>query len=167
MNTSDGLNKVKGDLVVGLVYELRIDGELIDSCEQDDPLLYIQGHGHIVPGLEREVEGMAIGESKNVLVKAEDGYGEYEEDAFIEVPRSEFPEDVPLELDMELAVEDDEGNEISAFIEEITLDKITLNFNHPLAGDDLDFTVKVVSLRYATEEELEHDHVHLDDHDHS
>ena len=110
---------------------------------------------------------MAIGESKNVLVKAADGYGEYEEDAFIEVPRSEFPEDVPLELDMELAVEDDEGNEISAFIEEITLDKITLNFNHPLAGDDLDFTVKVVSLRYATEEELEHDHVHLDDHDHS
>ena len=167
MNTSDGLNKVKGDLVVGLVYELRIDGELIDSCEQDDPLLYIQGHGNIVPGLEREVEGMAIGESKNVLVKAADGYGEYEEDAFIEVPRSEFPEDVPLELDMELAVEDDEGNEISAFIEEITLDKITLNFNHPLAGDDLDFTVKVVSLRYATEEELEHDHVHLADHDHS
>lgn len=163
MKSSEGLNKVENDLVVSLVYELRIEGELIDSCDQDDPLQYIQGHEHIVPGLEREVEGMAIGESKVVLVKPVDGYGEYEEDAFIEVPRSEFPEDIPLELDMELEVEDDEGNEISAFIEEITLDKITLNFNHPLAGRDLEFTVRVVGLRHPTEEELEHDHVHLDE----
>lgn len=166
MNTLVNMNKVVKDLVVSMVYELKIDNEIIDSCTEDDPLQFIQGRGHIIPGLEREVEGMTIGESKHVLVKAEDGYGEFDPEQIVEVPKTEFPEDMALQPEMEVAFEDDDGTELSAFIEEVTLDSVTLNFNHPLAGNDLEFEVKITGLRQASAEELEHDHVHLEAHDH-
>jgi len=166
VSASEELSKVTKDLVVSMVYELKIEDEIIDSCEEDDPLQFIQGHGHIVPGLELAIEGMSIGESKHVSVKAEDGYGEFVADDIVELPRTEFPEDFPLELDMEVMVEDDDGLEVTAFVEEITLDMVTLNFNHPLAGRDLEFDVKITGLRHPTAEELEHDHIHMGDHDH-
>lgn len=166
MNTLVNMNKVVKDLVVSMVYELKIDNEIIDSCTEDDPLQFIQGRGHIIPGLEREIEGMTIGESKHVLVKAEDGYGEFDPEQIVEVPKTEFPEDMALQPEMEVAFEDDDGTELSAFIEEVTLDSVTLNFNHPLAGNDLEFEVKITGLRQASAEELEHDHVHLEAHDH-
>lgn len=160
------LTKVAKDLVVSMAYELKIEDEVIDTATKDDPLQFIQGHGHIIPGLERAIEGMAVGESKHVSVKAIDGYGEFSAEDIVELPRSEFPEDFPLEVDMEVTVENDEGEEMTAFIEEITLDTVTLNFNHPLAGRDLEFDVKIVALRQPSSEELEHDHIHLDEHDH-
>lgn len=166
MSDVEKMNKVAKDLVVSMVYELRIDNEIIDSCSEDDPLQFIQGRGHIIPGLEKEIEGMAIGESKHVLVKAEDGYGEFDAEQIVEVPKSEFPEDMALQPEMEVSFEDDDGTELSAFVEEVTLDSVTLNFNHPLAGNDLEFDVKITGLRQATAEELEHDHVHLEEHDH-
>lgn len=165
MNPSNDLRKVSKDLVVSMAYELKIEGELIDQATEDDPLQFIQGHGHIITGLESAIEGMNIGESKHVSVKPEDGYGVYSEEDIIEIPRSEFPEDFPLEVDMEVTVEDDEGIESSAFIEEITADSVTLDFNHPLAGRDLEFEVKIIALRLPTSEELSHDHVHLDEHE--
>ncbi len=166
MSTSEELRKVTKDLVVSMVYELKVEDEIIDSCEEDDPLEFIQGHGHIVPGLEKAIEGMEIGESKHVSLKAEDAYGEFVADDIVELARSEFPEDFPLEVDLEVLVEDDEGFEVTAFVEEITLDTVTLNFNHPLAGRDLEFEVKITGLRHPTAEELEHDHIHTSDHDH-
>lgn len=166
MNTPIDLTKVNKGLVVSMAYELRIEEELIDQAPEDDPLQFIHGHGHIIPGLETAIEGMVIGESKHVSVKAEDGYGEFSAEDIVELPRSEFPEDFPLEVDMEVTVEDDEGFESSAFVEEVTIDTVTLNFNHPLAGRDLEFDVKIISLRSPTSEELEHDHVHLDEHNH-
>jgi len=149
-----------------MAYELKIEDEIVDQAPEDDPLLFIQGHGHIIPGLETAIEGMAIGDSKHVSVKAEDGYGKYSEEDVVELPRSEFPEDFPLEVDMEVTVEDDEGLESSAFVEEITADTVTLDFNHPLAGRDLEFDVKIIALRLPTSEELDHDHVHMEDHNH-
>ncbi len=166
MNPSIDLLKVTKDLVVSMAYELKIEDEIVDQAPEDDPLLFIQGHGHIIPGLETAIEGMAIGDSKHVSVKAEDGYGKYSEEDVVELPRSEFPEDFPLEVDMEVTVEDDEGLESSAFVEEITADTVTLDFNHPLAGRDLEFDVKIIALRLPTSEELDHDHVHMEDHNH-
>lgn len=166
MNPSIDLRKVTKDLVVSMAYELKIEDEIVDQAPEDDPLLFIQGHGHIIPGLETAIEGMAIGDSKHVSVKAEDGYGKYSEEDVVELPRSEFPEDFPLEVDMEVTVEDDEGLESSAFVEEITADTVTLDFNHPLAGRDLGFDVKIIALRLPTSEELDHDHVHMEDHNH-
>lgn len=166
MNDNANMNKVKDNLVVSMVYELRVNNEKIDSCDENDPLQFIQGQGHIIPGLEREIDGMAIGESKHVLVKAVDGYGEFDPDQVVEMPKSDFPEDFTLEPDMEVTFEDEDGSEMSAFVEEVTLETVTFNFNHPLAGDDLEFDVKITGLREATAEELEHGHVHLDEHHH-
>ncbi len=162
MNAPQDLNRVNKDLVVSMEYELRVDGELVDSADADDPLEFIQGHEHIIPGLEKEIEGMAIGESKEVFVKAADAYGEYDPEGFVEIPKTEFPADFPFETGTEVMMENEEGEDLTAFIEEVTVDSVTLNFNHPLAGKDLTFNIKINGLRAATEEELQHDHVHCD-----
>ena len=166
MSETPVFDKVRKDLVVSMEYELKVEDEVIDFSEENDPLDFIQGHGHIIPGLEKAIEGMTVGESKDVFVKAEDAYGPYDPEEFTEVPKSEFPEEIPLEIGTEIGIEDENGEELSAFIEEVTLDTITLNFNHPLAGKDLNFKVKIVGIRQPTEEELEHDHIHGAHHEH-
>lgn len=163
LNTQSKLSKVAKDLVVSLDYTLTVDGEVVDSSEENGALDYIQGQGNIIPGLEKELEGMGIGETKKVLVKAKDAYGEYDPEALEEIPLDEFPEDIPLEVGVELAVEDGEGMPMSAVIEAVDKDFVTLNFNHPLAGKDLSFDVKIAGIRAATAEELEHGHVHGDE----
>jgi len=166
VSDNPNLSKVKNDLVVSMVYELRVNNEMIDSCDDTDPLQFIQGQGQIIPGLERALEGMAIGESKHLLVNAADGYGEFDPDQIVEMSKSEFPDDFTLQPDMEVTFEDEDGTELTAFVEEVTLETVKINFNHPLAGNDLEFDVRITGLREATEEELEHGHVHLDGHDH-
>ena len=163
MSAQSELNKVAKDVVVSLEYTLTVDGEVVDSSEENGALDYIQGQGNIIPGLEKELEGMKLGESKKVLVKAKDAYGEYDPEALEEIPVDEFPEDIPMEVGVELAVEDDEGMPMSAVIEAVDKDYVTLNFNHPLAGKDLSFDVKISGIRAATAEELEHGHVHGDE----
>jgi FKBP-type peptidyl-prolyl cis-trans isomerase SlyD len=156
-------SKVEKDLVVSMDYTLTVDGEVVDSSKEDGPIEFIQGRGNIIPGLEKEIDGMKLDESKKVNVPASEAYGEYDPEALEEVPLSDFPEDIPLEVGVELAVEDEDGEAMSAVIEAVGKDAITLNFNHPLAGKDLAFDVKIVGLRAATEEELEHGHIHGDE----
>src|SRR5215207_3811785 len=155
-----GTDTVQKDVVVSMEYTLQVDDEEIDSSKGQDPLQFLVGHGNIISGLEREMVGMKVGDSKDVVIPPADGYGEYDEEAFMSVPRAEFPKDMPLEEGVELTVKDDSGQARYARIETIDGDTITLNFNHPLAGDELHFNVKVVGLREPTEEELEHGHVH-------
>ncbi|OQY80464.1 MAG: peptidylprolyl isomerase, partial [Anaerolineae bacterium UTCFX3] len=88
--------KVTSGQVVSMQYTLRVDGKVVDSSEEGDPLEYLYGAANIIPGLEREMEGMAVGESRTVIVSPLDGYGEVDEEAFIEAPRSEFPDDMPI-----------------------------------------------------------------------
>jgi FKBP-type peptidyl-prolyl cis-trans isomerase SlyD len=153
-------DSVQNDVVVSMEYTLRVDNEVIDSSEGHDPLEFLAGHGNIISGLEREMIGMKIGESKDVVVKPADGYGEYDEQAFMDVPRGDFPKDMPVEEGLELTVRDDSGEAHYARIDNINSETVRLNFNHPLAGDELHFNVKVVGLREPTEEEMEHGHVH-------
>lgn len=153
-------DKVKDGLVVSMEYKLTVDGEVLDSSEEAGPLQFLAGYGNIIPGLENEMMGMKIGDSKNVTVQPADGYGEFEEDAFMEVPRTEFPADMELEEGMELHVTDDDGNHQAAYVAEFDDKNVTLDFNHPLAGAVLEFSVKVVALREPNEEELDHGHVH-------
>ncbi len=158
--------KVQDGQVVSMEYTLHVDGELVDSSEGQEPLEFLQGEGNIIPGLEDELYGMGIGESKEVVVAAEDGYGLLDPDAFIDVPKSQFPAEIPLEAGIELQVQDENGNPMMARIDRVDSENVKLDFNHPLAGKELHFKVKVVALRDATEEELEHGHVHGDDHHH-
>ncbi|MBT3389704.1 MAG: peptidylprolyl isomerase [Chloroflexi bacterium] len=157
---------VQDNLVVSMEYTLSVDGEIVASADSNDPIQFIQGMGNIIPGLEREINGMTIGESKNITLTPEDGYGEYDDEAFAEVPRDEIPDNVPLEIGTAIEMEDEEGNYLEAVIDEIADDYVVLDFNHPLAGQELHFAIKVIALRDATEEELEHQHVHFEGHEH-
>jgi len=159
-------DSVQKDVVVSMEYTLQVDGEEIDSSKGQDPLQFLVGYGNIISGLEREMTGMKVGDSKDVVIQPEDAYGEYDDEAFMEVPRDQFPQDMPVEEGLELSVRDDQGQSRYARIDIVEGDTVTLNFNHPLAGDELHFSVKVVNLREPTEEELEHGHVHDDGHHH-
>jgi FKBP-type peptidyl-prolyl cis-trans isomerase SlyD len=153
---------VQKDVVVSMEYTLRVDDEEIDSSKGQDPLQFLAGHGNIISGLEREMMGMRVGESKDVVIAPAEGYGEFNEEAYMDVPRGDFPKDMPVEEGLELTVRDDAGQARYARVDTIQGDTVTLNFNHPLAGDELHFNVKVVGLREPTAEELEHGHVHQD-----
>jgi FKBP-type peptidyl-prolyl cis-trans isomerase SlyD len=157
---------VQKDTVVSMEYTLHVDEEEIDSSKGHDPLQFLVGHGNIISGLEREMIGMKVGESKDVVVSPAEGYGEFDESAFMNVPRSAFPEDIPVEEGTELTVRDDTGQPRYARIDAVEGDTVTLNFNHPLAGDELHFKVKVVGVREPSSEELEHGHVHQNGHEH-
>lgn len=165
MNESVKPTKIENDVVVVMDYSLTVDGEVVDSSEENGPISFLQGHGNIIPGLERELAGMKIGDRKKVTVSPADGYGELDPESFVDVPRAEFPAEIPLELGTEIQVAMDDGSEDIAIISDIKPDKIQLDFNHPLAGKTLHFDVTITDLREATEEELEHGHAHDDDWD--
>ena len=160
MSENTKLSQVTDDLVVTMDYTLTVDGEIVDSSNGGGAIRFVQGHGEIIPGLERQLNGLALGENQTFTVSAKEGYGEYEEDRLIDIPREEFPESIPLELGVHLRMKDEEGNPLQARIHEITDDFVKLNFNHVLAGKELQFDVTIVELRPATPEELKHGHVH-------
>ncbi|MEA3439235.1 MAG: peptidylprolyl isomerase [Chloroflexota bacterium] len=151
---------VQNEVVVSMLHRLRVDGEIVDQSESGHPSQFIQGIGQVVPGLENALYGMRVGDRKRVIVSPEDGYGEKDQDAYAEIPIREFPEDVPVEPGIELILKDDEGDEQEAYIVEVVNDFVRLSLNHPLAGEELEFEVKIVELREATKEELHHGHVH-------
>lgn len=159
------MDTVANDLVVVMDYSLRVDGNVIDESSEDEPLQYLQGHQNIIPGLEREMLGMKVGESKEVEVSPEDGYGEHDPEAFVEVPKNQFPDHIPTDVGTELQVENEQGDPVYARIDKLENNVVTLNFNHPLAGKKLHFTVKVRGLREPNAEELAHGHVHQHGHD--
>jgi len=159
-------HSVEHGKVVSMEYTLWVDGEVMDSSEGGEPLEFLAGHGNIIDGLESKMLGMKIGEAQDVDVEAADGYGEYDEEAFMDVPRKDFPADMPVEPGIELNVSDEHGHPHYARIETASPETVRLNFNHPLAGKALKFNVKVVGLREPTSEELEHGHVHQHGHDH-
>jgi FKBP-type peptidyl-prolyl cis-trans isomerase SlyD len=158
--------KVDDGQVVSMDYILHVDGIVVDSSEAGKPLQFIQGMGHVIPGLEHELYDLKIGDNKTVVVSAKDGYGEVDAEAFMDVPRNAFPTDVPLNLGTELELRDKTGHTMLVRIDTIKDDNIRLNMNHPLAGKVLKFDVKITGLRPATDEEVSHGHVHDQEHNH-
>jgi FKBP-type peptidyl-prolyl cis-trans isomerase SlyD len=160
MTSEEKATQVADDLVVTIDYTLTVDGEVFDSSEEEGPLDYLHGHGNIIFGLEKELTGMQVGESKTVLLEPEEGYGEVDSEAFFDLPREEFPDDVPLEIGIELEITDNDGEMMFAKIVEVDEDNVRLDTNHPLAGKTLQFDVTVNGIREATAEEIEHGHAH-------
>lgn len=167
---SDGTGSrvVADDQVVSIAYSLRDDeGELIDSAPDEEPLEYIQGYGQIISGLEEELYGMALGDEKELIIAPADAYGEYDPEASQVAPLDAFPQEMQLEIGLPVEVyAEDDANPIEGFIADIYDDSVLLDFNHPLAGETLHFHVKVVGLRDASAEELDHGHVHGEGHGH-
>jgi FKBP-type peptidyl-prolyl cis-trans isomerase SlyD len=152
--------KVDEGRVVSMHYTLHVDGKVVDTSEGGEPLQFIQGMGHIIPGLEHELYDMKVGDKKDVVVAAKDGYGELNEDSYMDVPRDSFPPDVPLKEGIEMELRDQNDHPMYARIDQVADDHVRLNMNHPLAGKELHFSVQIAHLRAATDEEVSHGHVH-------
>jgi FKBP-type peptidyl-prolyl cis-trans isomerase SlyD len=163
MNETRKPTVVADDVVVSLEYTLTVDGEVVDSTEGIEPITFLQGYENIIPGLERELYGLKIGDSKKVHVPAKDAYGEIDPEAVVDVPRDEIPKDIPIKPGTELQVTNEDGELLDAVIVKVNKEMVQLDFNHPLAGKDLNFAITVVDLREAEPEELEHGHVHDED----
>jgi FKBP-type peptidyl-prolyl cis-trans isomerase SlyD len=145
------ITSVKKNVVVTLDYDLEMDGALIDS----GPIQFLFGYGNIIPGLESEIEGMKLGEEKEVLVSAENAYGNYDPEMEIDFPLSSFPENFEIELGRPMRLQDDKGHTFTGVAIALSSETVKLNLNHPLAGKDLLFKTAVKALRHATDEELE------------
>jgi len=161
--TDTGANvKITKNAVATLEYTLTDDaGELIDTSEGDTPLIYIHGTDSLIPRLETELDGKAVGDELKVHLKPEDAYGERDDEMLQTMPRTDLPEDVELEVGMQFQAESDDGIHIVS-VAAIVGDDVVIDANHPLAGVALNFDVKVIEVREATSEELEHGHVHGD-----
>lgn len=130
---------------IGIEYTLKLkDDSVIDTNVGAEPLTYIQGSHQIIPGLEKELEGMKVGEIKKVTVNPKDGYGEINEKAVVEVNKELIPKDV--KVGMQLQGRNADGQAISATIKEIKEKTVLLDHNHPLAGKTLFFDVKILSI---------------------
>lgn len=127
-------------------YTLTVEGQVLESSEPNQGLEYVHGEGKIIKGLERELAGMKVGDSKKVIVEPKDGYGEIDKDAYREVPQSQLPSEVKPEVGMMLTMKAPNGQQFPVMINEIKDDSIVLNFNHPLAGKELTFDVKVTDI---------------------
>ncbi len=158
---SDSPLTITEDMVVSIEYVLRLeDGEEVERTD-GDPLQFIQGMGQTFPKLEEALEGRTVGAKLEVKLLPEDAFGDYDEEDFDVLPISEFPDDVELAEGMFMELEDaDTGMYLEAVITELRDDEVVIDFNHPLAGETLYFTLEVVGVRPATEEELDHGHVH-------
>lgn len=157
MNTNQ--MQVAQDKVVELDYKLTVNGEIVDQSEPGEPLAYLHGHSNIIPGLERALEGKSAGDALQVTVQPEDGYGERDESNIENLPRADFEDDVVVNETYYAQSED--GSVIPFTVVGLEGDHVRVDFNPPLAGMVLHFDVKVVGVRDATADELDHGHVHM------
>lgn len=163
--------KVSKDKVVSLSYELKVNGEVVDSANVQNPLEFLYGRGMLLPRFEQNIDSLSKGDSFEFSIPCAEGYGNVEAEAVVELPKSIF--EVEGEVDEELLVVgkrlpmlDNEGHSLYGMVMEIHPNHVVMDFNHPLAGQDLHFTGKVESVREASPEELSHGHVHGNHHHH-
>ena len=149
--------------VVSLSYELHVDGrdgEIIETVNADRPLVFLFGANSLVPGFERNVENLKTGDKFAFLLACEDAYGPALEDAVVEIPITAFVVDGEIDHEMlfegnAIPMTDHQGNRLNGVVVEVKGDTVVMDFNHPLAGDNLFFSGMVVDVREATPEELE------------
>jgi FKBP-type peptidyl-prolyl cis-trans isomerase SlyD len=152
---------VAADKVVLIHYTLTNDaGKVLDSSSGGEPLAYIQGHGNLIPGLERELEGKSAGTRLSVKIAPADGYGEHDAALVQRVPKRSFGNVSNLKPGMQFQAQTSDGNARVVTVTGIQGDMVTIDGNHPLAGEHLNFEVEITEVRAATQEELEHGHVH-------
>ncbi|MFC7413545.1 FKBP-type peptidyl-prolyl cis-trans isomerase [Larsenimonas suaedae] len=159
--------EIAQNTVVAFHYTLKNDsGEVLDSSEGREPLTYLHGAGNIVPGLEKEMAGKTEGEKFEVRVDSAEGYGEVQPALVQEVPRDAFQGVDNVEPGMQFQAQT-EGGPLLVTVKDVQGDTVTVDGNHPLAGEALNFDVSIQEVREASAEEVEHGHVHGEDgHEH-
>ena len=143
------------DCVVGIEYEVKEAGttEVVDSNKGGQPLEFIMGIGHIIPGLEKGLTGMKEGESGDIMVLATEAYGEYNDEAIQSLPIEQF-EGIELKEGLTLYGQGEGGQTVQVTVKSFNDKEVVVDFNHPLAGKDLMFSVSVLSVREATDDEV-------------
>ena len=152
--------QVADNMAVSIHYTLTNDeGEVIDSSEGNEPLVYLHGGGNIISGLEKALHGKAVGEKFNVRIDAEDAYGEFMDDRIQVISRDMFEGVDEIEVGMQFHADVSSGPGVITVVN-VDGDDITIDGNHPLAGVPLTFAVEVIEIRPASREELAHGHIH-------
>ena len=152
--------KIAKDMVVAIDYTLKnSEGEVIDSSEGAKPMHYLHGAKNIIIGLEQELEGKSVGDDLSVHVKSELAYGERVQARIQEVPKEAFSELGEIEVGKRFQAETEQGP-VPVIVTALSGTTVTVDGNHPLAGQDLFFEVSVKEIREASQEEIEHGHVH-------
>jgi FKBP-type peptidyl-prolyl cis-trans isomerase SlyD len=152
--------QIAQDVVVSIHYTLTNDkGETLDSSAGGEPLAYLQGHGNLIPGLENALNGKQAGDKLTVQVSPAEGYGEYDKNLVQRVPRRSFRGIADVRVGMQFQMQAEQGPR-AVTVTQVIGDMVTVDGNHELAGQTLNFDVEIVEVRTATQEELEHGHVH-------
>lgn len=152
--------KIANDSVVSIHYTLKNpEGDIIDSSDGGDPLVYLHGAGNIIPGLENALIEKAIGDELDVVVDAAEGYGVYNQELLQKVPLSAFEGVDSVEVGAQFQASTANGP-VNVVVVEVEDEHATLDGNHPLAGVELHFSVKIDDIRDATPEEKDHGHAH-------
>ena len=130
-------------------YTLIVNKEQVETSVGKEPLEFVYGDHSIIPGLEKDIEGMHVGEEKTMTIDPKDAYGELDPKAFKEFPKSNLPSNAEPKVGMVLQAQAPDGENFPAVISEIKGDKVTLDFNHPLAGKQLTFKIKILDITKA------------------
>ncbi|HET7754574.1 MAG TPA: peptidylprolyl isomerase [Anaeromyxobacteraceae bacterium] len=144
--------RIEAGCQVGLDYVMRLDdGRILDASSPGAPLTYMHGEGQIFHGLERALEGLQVGDRREVVLRPEEAFGPRDPAGIDTVPRSAFPDDVELDRGQELMLQAPDGDMIPFSIVEVRDDDVIVDLNHPLAGKTLRFEVTVREVRRATD----------------
>lgn len=153
--------KINDNAVVAIQYTLTDDqGNVIDQSPAGEPLKYLHGAHNIIPGLENALIDASVGDKKQVTVSAEDGYGPVNDELIQTVPREAFTGIDKIEVGMQFQVQGQGDEEHFVEVKSFTDSEVTVDGNHPLAGQTLNFDIEIVEVREATESEIAHGHVH-------
>jgi FKBP-type peptidyl-prolyl cis-trans isomerase SlyD len=156
------------DSVVSITYELKLpkkNNEIVETVNTNNPLEFLLGYGNLLPKFESNLTGLNIGDKFEFILKSDEAYGLISAEAIVELPKTVFMVDGQINeeilvLDNVIPMMDQGGNRFNGRVVELTNDNVKMDFNHPLAGEDLHFKGEVVGIREATEEELNHGHIH-------
>ena len=156
------------DSVVSIVYELREgskEGEIFESLNSNNPLTFLCGTGGLLPKFEEKLNGLSAGDNFEFLLRSEDAYGPVVENAVVHVPKTVFEidgkiDETLMQIGSTVPMMDAEGRRLNGKVIAIEGDALKMDFNHPMAGNDLHFKGQVKEIRQATEEELSHGHIH-------
>ena len=160
--------KITKDTVVSLTYILSendVQGNLIQEVSKDKPFVILFGAGTLLPKFENELEGLKAGDSYGFSITSAEGYGEMNPNAIVELDKKIFEVEGKIDEEMiqvgnSIPMQNDQGQPLNGLVKEIKEDKVVMDFNHPLAGVNLYFTGEILEVREASEEELNHGHVH-------
>jgi len=164
---------IKKDSVVSVSYELRNskEGEIVEKTQPTNPLTFLFGHDNMLPKFEENINGLKLGDKFEFNLSAIDAYGEFSQEAVLDIPKTVFAPDGNLNeneifIGRQITMQDKSGQRFNGVVLDIQAETVKMDFNHPMAGQELFFKGEVVEIREATAEEIQHGHIHQHNHNH-